>query len=87
MEDIGACSSMCSSIFSACPVPNSDSVRCSAGCVTDLSQLSDRCHDLQRSAMRCIDRALSGPAASCAALAIAITVDCRRELERSAGCR
>jgi hypothetical protein len=87
MEDIAACSSMCGSIFSVCPVPNGDSLRCSASCVSDLSERGARCHELKRSAIRCIDDALSGPGASCTTLAIAITVGCRRELERSGTCR
>ncbi|MFZ5890418.1 MAG: hypothetical protein ACOY0T_05050 [Myxococcota bacterium] len=87
MSDKAACASTCKSIFTACPVPNSDLSRCASGCTSELTQLQRTCHDLQRAALDCINAALSGPSASCSTVTTALTSTCRNQLLLSATCR
>lgn len=86
-SDPVACESLCQTIFSACPIPETDRTICTQSCVGDLQQQSDVCHELQREAMTCIEKALSLPFASCDTVALAIALSCRDPLARAARCR
>lgn len=82
-----ACSSLCTTIFSVCPIPETDRTTCTVSCVGDLQQQSDACHELQRRAMTCVEMALAAPSASCDTVALTLAILCRDSLQRAAECR
>lgn len=82
-----ACSSLCTTIFSVCPIPEADRTTCTVSCVGDLQQQSGTCHELQRRAMTCVEMALAAPNASCDTVALTLAILCRDSLQRAAECR
>lgn len=87
IPDPVACSSLCTTIFSACPIPELDRTTCTVSCVGDLQQQSDACHDLQRKAMACVEMAVSVPNATCDTVALSLAIVCGDALQRAAQCR